>query len=491
MERFLDRQSCMRADFVAIAFGCLVLATADAAAATLCFEAEHANDLTFPFEIVESAESSGGLAITLPEGAGSYQAFRGDPGTATYSVSVPEAGSYWLCLRVRWNGICSNSIIADAAKKSCVATSDVLGRWHWVRAARPVDLTEGMVEVRLRNREDGVWVDQLVLTTENLELTDARLKPNLIPAVPAHGHAAPGVFLTCAGGNAAEQLPPTDFVLRHSTGATAHLDRVPRCVLRSSSPTPLIVWLRNNALAEATGKVILALPEGVAARPDSTQSFRIAADEPLQAVRFDLTPKDGLRRGLHWLNIQVQHADGKVAARRVLLDRPLAWLVTNAIVCPKTGLDTPSTVEEHIASGFPGAVEGVSWHAASDSAVTPFGLLDLRRAVGDRTHAMAYAYTRVESSEATEALLDVRHDDMLRVWLNGKEVFSGTACLPSVLTRQLVKVVMRTGENHLLVKTCQQKNYWEFGAWFLSMDKKPAPVFGAEVAPAPAGEFGK
>ncbi len=475
-----------QAALAAVALVCLA-ARAAGEPVTLCFEAEHANDLTFPFEIVECAETSGGLAITLPEGAGSYQAFRGDPGTATYSVAVPVAGSYRLCLRVRWNGTCSNSIVADAARKSWVATSDVLGRWHWVRAARPVDLAEGVIEVRLRNREDGVWVDQLLLTTEDLELTDARFKPGVIPAAPAHGQTAPLAFVTCAAGGAG-LLPPTDFKLRHSTGATVHLDRVPRCVLRSSSPTPLVVWLRNNALTEATGKVSLLPPGAVAVTPDSTRAFHISPGEPLHAVRFELAPQAELRRGVHSLLVQVQHADGKLAAQRLLLERPFAWLVTDAMVCPKSGLDTPSPVEDHVADGFPGTVEGVSWRAAADAAVTPFGLLDLRRAVGDKTHVMAYAYTRVESPQDMQAQLDVRHDDMARVWLNGDEVFSSEDCLPSVLTRKLVKVGLRKGENHLLVKICQQKNYWELGAWFLSSDGKPAPVFGMDVPPAPTGE---
>ncbi len=262
-------------------------------------------------------------------------------------------------------------------------------------------------------------------------------------------------------------------------------------MLRSGSRTPLVVWLRNNALAEATGKVVLALPEGVAATPDSAQAFQIAAGEPLHAVRFELAPQEALRRGVHSLVVQVQHADGKIAAQRVLLDRPLAWLVTDAMVCPKTGLETPSPVEDHVAKGFPGAVDGVLWRGVPDAAITPFGLLDMRRAVADKTHVMAYAYTRVESPQDMQALLDVRHDDMVRVWLNGAEVFSSTDCLPSVITRQLVKVDLRKGENHLLVKICQQKNCWEFGARFLSLDRKPAPIFGLEVAPKRTGEDGR
>ena len=62
------------------------------AASGLCFEAELANDITLPFEIVEKKGASGGLALGIPEGAGCGQIFRGDDDRAVYHIPIPEDG---------------------------------------------------------------------------------------------------------------------------------------------------------------------------------------------------------------------------------------------------------------------------------------------------------------------------------------------------------------------------------------------------------------
>jgi hypothetical protein len=47
---------------------------------------------------------------------------------------------------------------------------------------------------------------------------------------------------------------------------------------------------------------------------------------------------------------------------------------------------------------------------------------------------------------------------------------------------------MWKGENHLLVKICQLKNYWEFGLRVLTPEMEPAPVTGEDVSRLPIGE---
>ena len=127
-------------------------------------------------------------------------------------------------------------------------------------------------------------------------------------------------------------------------------------------------------------------------------------------------------------------------------------------------------------------MKGVTWHAAGDDSTTPFGLLDMRRAVADKTYVMAYAYTRLVSPKEGEYCLDVRHDDMIRLWLNGEPVLTGLRAIPSDATRKLVKVHLKKGNNDIFVKICQKKNYWEFGLNVLTAEGKLAAVFGADIA---------
>ena len=461
---------------------CLLVLPACGAAATLCFEAELANELTFPFEIVDREGASGGLALTVPEGAGDGRSFARDTGTAICRVPLAAPGSYTAWLRVRWNGHCSNSVLVYVGKRPRRVTSQTFGRWHWLRAG-PWKLPAGAVQVRFRSREDGIWIDQIVLTSEEFKPPAGPHKATVIPADPAAERPEPSVFLTSTSG-AVPPLPPTDFKLGHKGSSKVRLDRVGQCVLRSAKPGPLVVWLRNNSLAEAGGKVVLSASAPVTVRPSTEQVFRIPAGVPLQKVTFTISPGAGMPRRVHSLFVRVHHKSGKVVGQRVRLVRPYQWLVTNAVACPQsTGIETPGAVEANLARGFPGPAKGLTWRLASESAITPFGLLDMRRAVADKTYVMAYAYTCVTSAEATEVFLDVRHDDMIRVWLNGAHVFTSLRCAPSVQTRKLIKVRLKGGENHLLVKLCQAKNYWEFGAKFLTLDKRPAAADGAEVAP--------
>jgi hypothetical protein len=50
------------------------------------------------------------------------------------------------------------------------------------------------------------------------------------------------------------------------------------------------------------------------------------------------------------------------------------------------------------------------------------------------------------------------------------------------MSRQLIKVKLRTGANDLLVKLSQRDRYWEFSLHVLTLDGKPAPVYGMDVA---------
>ena len=45
-----------------------------------------------------------------------------------------------------------------------------------------------------------------------------------------------------------------------------------------------------------------------------------------------------------------------------------------------------------------------------------------------------------------------------------------------------MKVKFKKGNNDVLIKICQKKNYWEFGLKVLTIDGRPAPVFGRDVA---------
>jgi len=465
----------------------LPLLAGAAVAASFCFEAEHANALSMPFEITQSRKASGSAVLTVPEGAGDSTAFRGarngiKPGTAVYHVPFLEGKKWWVWLRVRWNGNCSNSLFVHMGGKEGLLMNERFDVWHWIRIDQPFPATNRITKLVLANREDGISVDQVLLTDTWKRRVRGPQQINLIPCGPRNPHSEPIPFLgTDSAGLAA--VPPTDYRLSHKGHEPVSLPHVRRYVLRAGKPTIIAVWLRNNALLESKGKVLLETDAPVRMARGAEHDFRIPRHQALYRLVFEVTP-DGAAPGREYpAFVRVRYGNGRILGRKLILHYPFTWLVTNHMPCRETaGIETPCAIEERRGRGFPGTPAGVTWRVARHSTVTPFGLLDLRRAVADRNYVMAYAYTSFDCRKAGNYMLDVRHDDATRIWLNGKHVFTSLQNRPSVQTRQLVTVPLEKGRNHLLVKLCQQKNYWEFGTVFLTVDGRPAPIDGLDEA---------
>lgn len=452
------------------------------AASSFCFEAELANEITIPFEIVERKGASGGLTVGIPEGAGCGQIFRGDGGTSTYRIPLTEDGTYSVWLRTWWNGTCSDSIfLSVGGSKSRRASSGKHRRWHWVWGGS-WKLVRGPMEIQLKDREDGIWVDQIFITTEKAQSPAGPLEANIIPGVADAECREPRLHLGAAP-RAEKVLPPTDFRMAHWPFSVVQLEPVRTIVTGPGESARLPLWLRSNSLKEAEGEIEVVTEAPVRIEPESKQSFHIKEGVPLHNVQFTIVPRPGMERRGYPLFVRVRHKGGRLEGRRLVLLHPFDWVVTNDMPCPETtGISTRSPVEANVGLGFPGPAQGVSWRPAGDDATTPFGLLDMRKAVADKTYVMAYAYTCLVSPEEEEYCLDVRHDDMVRLWLNGVPVITSLRSMPSDSTRKLVKVKFKKGDNDVLVKICQKKNYWEFGLRVLTVDGRPAPVFGRSVA---------
>jgi hypothetical protein len=151
---------------------CAVLAAvcAQAAGVKICFEAETAKEIEKPMAVMTNATvGASGTYLEIPEGAGNPPKL--NAGKAVYSVDVPEAGNYVLWLRVWWNGECSNSftISVDSQTPFLFGEDATYKVWHWVRypvsrTARPIQLTAGKHTLCIMNREDGVRLDQILLS---------------------------------------------------------------------------------------------------------------------------------------------------------------------------------------------------------------------------------------------------------------------------------------------------------------------------------------
>jgi len=145
---------------------------AQAAGVKICFEAETAEQLEAPMALVTNGiEGASGTYLEIPEGAGNPP--KVTAGKAVFSFEVPEDGQFTLWCRVWWEGECSNSftVTVDDQPGFLFGENATYKVWHWVkypvsRTTAPIRLTKGRHTLTFHNREDGVRLDQVLLSAD-------------------------------------------------------------------------------------------------------------------------------------------------------------------------------------------------------------------------------------------------------------------------------------------------------------------------------------
>ena len=110
----------------------------------------------------------------------------------------------------------------------------------------------------------------------------------------------------------------------------------------------------------------------------------------------------------------------------------------------------------------------ISWEKSEDDMLN--GYISL----GDNVDwSVAYAFATVTSPDEREVLLKFDSDDQGKIWLNGKEVFTNTEAHSATIDRYTVPVTLRSGENSILVKVCEEEEGWGFYLRITDTDGKP------------------
>ena len=153
---------------------------------TVTLEAEaFTGELEPPMEIEEVDGASGGKVVRIEDGKGKPGDEREDGGkcperfgAATYTFDIKTSGTYKVWGRVWWKDSCGNSLTLVMNRN--MARAVVLGEdgthkhWHWVAASRTFKLDAGANTLEVLNREDGVRLDKLIVTSD----------PKLVPQDP-------------------------------------------------------------------------------------------------------------------------------------------------------------------------------------------------------------------------------------------------------------------------------------------------------------------
>jgi hypothetical protein len=119
--------------------------------------------LAEPFVLRQDSQAVGGLALSVPEGSQSKDLH----GRAEVTVTPPMAGAYQVWARALWRDSCGNSVAfsAGSGPETVLGNDSVYNNWHWVSGGT-VSLGAGETRVSLKEREDGVELDQILFTPD-------------------------------------------------------------------------------------------------------------------------------------------------------------------------------------------------------------------------------------------------------------------------------------------------------------------------------------
>ncbi len=169
----------------------LIAACSNAQADThLCFEAESSTNVVALMEIGSSTKATTNKAWSAVAGASADKYIElpqspvtNDlkeakakieppiPGKVTYTLAVPDAGTHHLWCRVWWLDTCGNSltISVDGKRRFSFGQDRTFKSWHWVKSPRrlkQLNLTKGKHTVAISAREDGIRIDQILITDD-------------------------------------------------------------------------------------------------------------------------------------------------------------------------------------------------------------------------------------------------------------------------------------------------------------------------------------
>lgn len=160
------------------AFFLLACGSVSQAGMNILIEAGSAREIHAPMRLVKLSDDTSekpakpikGAAhdtyLEIPQGAGKPPAVNGD---ASLPFKIDQKGTYYLWARVWWMDGCGNSfeLSIDDGKAFILGQDATYNRWHWVKIKARLSqlkLDVGEHVLKIANREDGVAVDQILLT---------------------------------------------------------------------------------------------------------------------------------------------------------------------------------------------------------------------------------------------------------------------------------------------------------------------------------------
>jgi hypothetical protein len=456
----------------------------------IIIEPELFQEMTYGWQIEESASASGQACALIKEGVGDiidhirapFVEF--DPARRSgdfFNVSgsrerieaccrfdAPEDGEYFIMARLMpGRSICSNviRIQVDDQPEFIVGfnrTEPFVWGWQMSGWDTPPGLTlsRGRHTLKLHAYQDGVWVDQVVLSRTKRDWKGVGVVTGGYPQDAARADGAPlSLSLSLDALTVTEAQDPVVCAYVRKTG---------------------------QAAGQATLQVSLDLPGGrmrVREYP-----LDLPAEAPLLKFPCPVELPRPLARREYLLRARLLAGGRLVQERTAVLYHGYDWSVLGPLPYLKAEVSCEPEASATPAASYRFGSDVFAWKPYLEEFTGPFGLLDFGRMFNGRSFdampkASVYAYTELEVPRAGEYLLKAQGDDHLLVWINGRKAATIVhEHETAIRSAAHFPVRLEAGRNRILFRLNQTIGQWQAGIRFRTADDRVAEVVGVPRA---------
>jgi hypothetical protein len=138
---------------------------------TLVLDDSEAAEFTAPMVQAKDAAAAQQAMLRIPDEAGKPPEGtvpNMQYGGARFVVNMPRAVTCRIWLRVWWEGACGNTVAVRVNDGEPVTAGNdgTYNAWHWVLVPGEFALAAGAQQVYVLNREDGIRLDQVMITSD-------------------------------------------------------------------------------------------------------------------------------------------------------------------------------------------------------------------------------------------------------------------------------------------------------------------------------------
>ena len=443
----------------------------------LVFEAENFTETNYGWEAHIDPQAAGGAYLHTKEGicngpaqlrynVGNFYDVhsKADLTYLRYHFNVPRTATYY-CYGRMWttDTHCSNHLCLDFDNDSRVGSIDnrTPFRWLWTLIDNaPRTLTQGDHYINIFIHEDGIRLDQFILTPNPI---DADHPPFAANVEPGHGTKwdyadGPPAHLSFDLASAVispELAPNAKLVLRH--------------LHKSKGDATLKVVLKNAG--ENNADVTLL---------DSEVDLTFLNELNFYPLSFKGIDLARLPRREYVLEAELLRDGKALVSTNVVLAKPWNWEVFGPGKYLSQEQRGPLDGD-----GAPKPDDTRTWTPFKDKSYDWFGVLDFGVQFGNNSkHApqfqTVYARTRITVPKDGNYLFKVMADDQMILWLDGEEIYRINDVLPVTRSARSFQHELKAGEHRIRMRINQTEGPWQAFLRIRTEDDAASEILGLE-----------